>query len=260
MKMKLYLFSLLILLFFTFCNENDDDDNTPTSSIDIEINNDSATLNKRLDYTNSGVISVDNSSKTKSLSSQSVTDLPLVQIAEVNAPIDQSGRTLQANHVAVHGSYIYVAYTMSGNIYSGAIDLIDITDPYKPKVLSSALIADTDITSLNYSNGHLIIAAARDIDKDPSLTSPAIILNMQLNAGMLTENYTVNKLEGQVTTDVASNSVHYFGVTGDAGSLFKINEGSQSLNGKVPLEDLRTVAIDGSKVVTLSWHKRHQYF
>jgi hypothetical protein len=257
MKKSVYLFSFLAMSLFTFCDNNDETTNNDQAKENtIEINNDVTSLNKRLDYTNSGVITITNASVSKLLkNSQSTTDLPLVQIAEINPPIDSNGKTLQANHVAVNGNYAYVAYTMSGDVYSGAIDVIDVSDPYKPKLITSALIANTDITSLTYSNGNLIIAGATDIDKDQTLTNPSIVINMQLSSGLLTDKYTINNLEGKVTTDVAANSVSYFAATGDAGSLYKINNSSKTISGKVELADLRTVAVSGDKIVTLSGTK-----
>lgn len=254
MKKSVYLFSFLAMSLFTFCDNNDETTNNDQAKENtIEINNDVTSLNKRLDYTDSGVIAITNASASKLLkNSQATSDLPLVQIAEINPPIDNNGRTLQANHVAVNGNYAYVAYTMSGDVYSGAIDVIDVSDPYKPKLITSALIADTDITSLTYSNGNLIIAGATDIDKDQTLTNPSIVINMQLSSGLLTDKYTINNLEGKVTTDVAANSASYFAVTGDAGSLYKINSSSKAISGKVELADLRTVAVSGDKIVTLS--------
>lgn len=244
---------------FTYCSNNDESGtDTQAKDNNIQINNDVTSLNKRLDLTNSGVISIGNLSAAtgKLLSSQAATtNLPLVQIAEVNPPKDSNGRTLQANHVAVNGNFAYVAYTMQGEAYSGAIDVIDVSDPYKPKLITSALIANTDITSLTYSNGNLIIAGATDIDKNPALTSPSIVINMQLSSGLLTDKYTTTNLEGKVTTDVAANSSSYFAVTGDTGSLFKINSSSKAISAKVTVDDLRSVAISGDKIVTLSGKK-----
>lgn len=243
---------------FTFCTNNDES-NTDNQAKDntISINSDITALNKRLDYTNSGVLSLTSSSTGKfAKSTQSSTnDLPLVQIAEVNPPKDSNGRTLQANHVAVNGNFAYVAYTMSGEIYSGAIDVIDVSDPYKPKLITSALIANTDITSLTYSNGNLIIGAATDIDKKPELASPSIIITMPLSSGMLTDKYTITDLEGKVTTDVAANSGSYFATTGDKGSLFKISNTTKAISAKATLEDLRSVVISGDKIITLSGTK-----
>ena len=260
MKKSVYLFTILTASLFTFCTNNEES-NTDGQAKDnnIQINNDVTALNKRLDYTNSGVISITGSSGTTGKfaksSASAATDFPLVQIAEINPPKDNNGRTLQASHVAVNGNYAYVAYTMIGEAYSGAIDVIDVTDPYKPKLITSALIANTDITSLTYSNGSLIIGGATDIDKNPTLTSPSIVINMPLSSGMLTDKYTITGLDSKVTTDVASNSGSYFAVTGDQGSLFKINTSSKSVSGKVAVEDLRSVAVSGDKIVTLSGKK-----
>ena len=257
MKKNVYLFSFLAMSLFTFCDNNDDTSNdNQAKENNIEINSDVTSLNKRLDLTNSGVITITNASTSKLLkSTQATTDLPLVQIAEINPPTDSNGRTLQANHVAVNGNYAYVAYTMRGDVYSGAIDVIDVSDPYKPKLITSALIANTDITSLTYSNGNLIIAGATDIDKDATLTNPSIVINMQLSSGLLTDKYTINNLEGKVTTDVAANSSSYFAVTGDAGNLYKISSSSKAIAGKAQLADLRSVAVSGDKIVTLSGTK-----
>jgi hypothetical protein len=255
MKKNIGLLAFFTILLFVSCDKNDDStDNQSQTNDKIEINNDLFSLNKRLDYTNSGVLTITNSSTTNKTAA-STSDFPLVQIAEINPPFDSNGRKLQANHVAVNGNYAYVAYTMIGDDYSGAIDLIDITDPYKPKLVNSALIANTDITSLVYSNGNLIIAGATDIDKNPSLTNPSIIINMQLSSGLLTDKYTINALEGKVSTDLVVNSTSYFATTGDQGSLYKINSSTKQISGKVTVEDLRSLAINGDKIITLSGKK-----
>lgn len=255
MKKYAYLLSLLTVSLLISCDDNNDS-NDNQSRNNITITSDQTTLNQRLDLTNAGVISLENSSATgKFAADATTTSFPLVQIAEVKPPVDSNGKTLQASHVAVNGNYAYVSYIMRGETYSGAIDVIDVTDPYKPKLLSSALIANTDITSLTYLNGNLIIGAAKDVDKDSSLKSPAIVINMQLSSGLLTDKYTVNALESRVTTDVAANSSSYFAVTGDAGSLFKINSSTKAIESKATVADLRSIALSSDKVVTLSGTK-----
>ncbi|MEZ0129484.1 hypothetical protein AB9T88_06795, partial [Flavobacterium sp. LBUM151] len=67
--------------------------------------------------------------------------------------------------------------------------------------------------------------------------------------------YKTNYLESRVTTDVASNSSSYFAVTGDNGSLFKLNNATKLVEGKTALADLRSIAINGDKIVTLSGTK-----
>lgn len=237
------------------CDDNNDG-NDNQSVNNITINSDQTALNQRLDLTNSGVISIENVSATGKSAETTNTTLPLVQIAEVKPPVDANGRTLQASHVTVNGNYAYVSYITRGDVYSGAIDVIDVSDPYKPKLVTSALIPNTDITSLTYVNGNLIIGAAKDVDKDSQLAgNPAIVFNMTLNSGLLTNTLTTNYLESRVTTDVAANTTNYFAVTGDNGSLFKLSTSTKAVTGKVALADLRSIALTSDKVVTLSGTK-----
>lgn len=255
MKKNVYLISFLAMSLLIGCDNNDDNRNNQSSDA-ITITSDQDALNKRLDYTNSGVISVENASQTGKTGESTVTNFPLVQIAEVKPPVDANGRTLQASHVTVNGNYAYVSYITRGDVYSGAVDVIDVTDPYKPKLVTSALIPNTDITSITYANGNLLLGAAKDVDKDPLLkNNPAVAYIMPLSSGLLTDKTTANYLESRVTTDVAANTSDYFAVTGDNGSLFKINASTKAVTAKAAMADLRSIALTSDKVVTLSGTK-----
>lgn len=256
MKKNVYLFSFLAMSLLIGCDNSDDNKNDNQSLNNITINSDQTALNQRLDLTNSGVISIENVSATGKTAETTNTTFPLVQIAEVKPPVDANGRTLQASHVTVNGNYAYVSYITRGDVYSGAIDVIDVSDPYKPKLVVSGLIPNTDITSLTYANGNLIIGAAKDVDKDPLLANnPALVFNMALSSGLLTNSLTTNYLESRVTTDVAANATNYFAVTGDNGSLFKLSTSTKAITGKVAVADLRSIALTSDKVVTLSGTK-----
>ncbi|WP_278021610.1 hypothetical protein [Flavobacterium ginsengisoli] len=256
MKKNVYLLSFLAMSLLIGCDDNNDNKNDGQSSNNITITSDQSTLNKRLDLTNSGVISIENGALTGKSAETTNTSFPLVQIAEVKPPVDAIGRTLQASHVTVNGNYAYVSYIMRGDAYSGAIDVIDVSDPYKPKLVTSALIPNTDITSLTFSGSNLIIGAAKDVDKDTQLAgNPAIVFNMELSSGLLTDKLKTNYLESRVTTDVATNTSNYFAVTGDNGSLYKINSSTKVIAGKAALADLRSIALTSDKVVTLSGTK-----
>ncbi|UPZ14618.1 hypothetical protein [Flavobacterium humidisoli] len=256
MKKNVYLLSFLAMSLLIGCDDNNDNKNDGQSSNNITITSDQSTLNQRLDLTNSGVISIENGALTGKSAETTNTSFPLVQIAEVKPPVDANGRTLQASHVTVNGNYAYVSYIMRGDAYSGAIDVIDVSDPYKPKLVTSALIPSTDITSLTFSGSNLIIGAAKDVDKDTQLAgNPAIVFNMELSSGLLTDKLKTNYLESRVTTDVAANASNYFAVTGDNGSLFKVNSSTKVIAGKAAMADLRSIALTSDKVVTLSGTK-----
>ena len=148
MKKNVYLLSFLAMSLLIGCDDNNDNKNDGQSSNNITITSDQSTLNQRLDLTNSGVISIENGALAGKSAETTNTSFPLVQIAEVKPPVDANGRTLQASHITVNGNYAYVSYITRGDVYSGAIDVIDVSDPYKPKLVTSALIPNTDITSI----------------------------------------------------------------------------------------------------------------
>ena len=256
MKKGIFLLSIITLTFATSCTDqgNLNSEINPAKNA-IVINDNQNLLNQRLDLTNSGVVSIINPSTRKNLVTESE-QFPLTQIAEFNAPKDSQGRSLQANHVAVNGNYAYVAYTLQGNEYSGAIDMIDVSDPYLPKLVMSALIADTDITSLVYTNGKLIIGGATNSDKNTAIQSPAIVMYMELtSSGALTNNYSTNDISSFAATDVTANSSNYFAVSGDTGSLYKFDNTTKQILGSKSIEDLRSVAVINDKIVTLSGTK-----
>jgi hypothetical protein len=256
MKKGIFLFSFITLALITSCSDQEDSNTgTNTDKNAIVINDNQSVLSQRLDLTGTGVISIVSASTGKSLTAES-SQLPLTQIAEFNAPKDSNGNALQASHVAVNGNYAYVSYNSQGDNYSGAIDMIDVSDPYKPKLVMSALIPDTDITSLVYNNGKLIIGGASNADKNPALKSPAIVMNMQLtSSGAFTTSYNLIDIGSYVTTDVAANSTNYFAVSGNTGSLFKFDNTTKEIVSSKAVEDLRSIAISNDKIVTLSGTK-----
>lgn len=251
MNSRALVLTVIALFFFISCDKNDDPNSDNSNNSLIVVDGNLSNLNKRISFEGSGVISISNTIG-KSNVANSANDFPLVQIAEVNAPKDDLGNQLQANHVYVNDKYAYVAYTTQGEKYSGAVDVIDISDPYKPKIVTTAFVKNTDITSLTYTNGQLLLGAATDMDKNPNLSSPSVVIVMKLNNGLLTENYTIVPLQGQVTTDIVANGSAYFSVSGDKGSLFKNTLGSNQQSGTVAQGDLRSVLLYNDEVITLS--------
>jgi hypothetical protein len=251
MKKSILFLSLFSLAMITSCSEDDTNTASNSDNNSIVINGNQSELNTRLDLSNSGVISIVNASTGKKLATES-NELPLTQIAEFNAPKDSKGNTLQASHVAINGNNAYVSYNLQGEEYSGAIDMIDVTDPYKPKLVMTALIPDTDITSVVYSNNKLIVSGATDADKNPALKSPAIVMSISLTSnGAFTTNLNLIDTDGYVATDVATTTSNFFAVTGNNGSLYKFDNTGKEIN-KIQIEDLRTVETNTDKVVTLS--------
>lgn len=177
-------------------------------------------------------------------------NIPLVLIAEVEAPT-YKGTTLKATHVAINGQYAYVSYNVEGNIYLGALDVIDISDPENPSVIVNAIFPDTDLSSVNYYNNNLYLAgASASLNNDGS--NPAVLIKMPLENGLPSDDLTLLDMTGYVATDVIANANGLYGVSGSNGVLAKYNNTTQVLEQSVVINDLRAIGHYQNSIVTLS--------
>ena len=233
------------------CNNEDDSINT-NSQEKIILNTDAQSLNQRISFDNSGVLDIAQSSMIDGRGGEPVAgNFPLELVAEVMPPV-YGGLTLKATHVAINGNYAYVSYNTPGEAYSGAIDVIDISNPTTPQIVVQAILPNTDVSAVNYDNGILYIAGAASKDAYPELQSPAFVAAMTLSNGLLSTNYNQTTLEGNVGTSVTSSSDKYFAVSGDNGVLAKLNKSTHQIEMTIPVNDLRAVGYNSNKIVVLS--------
>lgn len=258
MKKFVSLSLLSLFIFVTSCTSHE--------SGEIELQEQKVILNKsdltsRINDDNLGVIGIkeapeeDPALKNASYKSSDVTsdvasNIPLVLIAEVSAPVYQ-GTTLRATHVAINGDYAYVSYNVEGSTYLGAIDVINISDPTNPVIELEAILPNTDVSSVNYYNNSLFIAGASN-SGDVDESNPAILIKMELENGLPTENVSLIDMPSYVATDVIANANGIYGVSGDNGDLAQYDINSNELIKSVQLNDLRALGEHNNKIIVLS--------
>lgn len=255
---KNVLFSLSFsVLSFLSCSTTD-----ISRSRDANVAIQDGNLSLRISQDHSGVVSFRGSSSSQSQrtsngakilastnSSSVVSDLPLTLIAEVAAP-SYNGFTLRATHVTMHGNLVYVSYNYEGDKYLGAVDLIDITNPYAPKLVQSAAFPDIDISSLIYKDGYLYLAGAKESYSDNG-TGPAILMKMKLNSGNLTTDIETVGMPGYVATDVIAGSSYVYAVSGSNGIVGAYSLTDTSKKASLALNDLKAVGVVNGQVVAL---------
>ena len=131
------------LLLITGCNKRDDQ--IPSSgnplSKNMIINNNLKTLNQRvtsIDNSPSYTYTDSNPGTTKSSSGSKGSSITIQLINLLSSPA-YNNEVLQASHVRITGNYAYVAYNTQGSRYLGGIDIVDISVPSTPKLISNAL-------------------------------------------------------------------------------------------------------------------------
>ena len=95
--------------------------------------------------------------------------ISLTLVAEVSPPT-ANGQLLQTSSVVIKGKTAYVSYNMRGETYLGAIDVIDIKDVDRPRLVSQAIFLDSDIHSVSFEKGKLYAAQTTS---NPEFPGPA---------------------------------------------------------------------------------------
>ena len=251
MKKNFFALSLVILVLFQGC-QSDDASEESNQDAKVVLNSDTNSLSSRMDYSNSGVITLTTSKLTSKSSMTGGTDnFPMSLLAEVKAPT-YNGKQLTATHVDVKDNYVYISYNTQGETYLGGIDVIDISEPNNPKLIVQAILPNTDINTVLYNNGVLYFTGATDIYANPEFTTPAFVAKMTLQNGLLNNDYSSVSMTGNVSVGVAVSSSNYYAVSGNNGVLAKINKTSNQIQTSIPIDDLRALGYIDNKVVVLS--------
>ncbi|WP_340066557.1 DUF4114 domain-containing protein [Ascidiimonas aurantiaca] len=121
-----------------------------------QINNNASGLSKRITYVNRTatitpvVPGLTNKSFPMASGSRSGTEELYYweHVAEV-APLEVSGQTLSATHIALSDSKAYVSYHRQGNTHLGAVEIIDLSNPNFPSIISQATFLNSDINAVS---------------------------------------------------------------------------------------------------------------
>ncbi len=125
-------------------------------------------------------------------------------VGEIPPLTTPSGLEIRATFVGVIGDRAYVTYNREGEQFIGGVEVVDISNPAYPVVISQALFDDTDLVALavDQSNSFIYLTGARNPDIS-QFDSPAILERMQLDAGLLTNITTCYDVQSWVTNGIA---------------------------------------------------------
>ncbi|HSF55581.1 MAG TPA: hypothetical protein VLA71_17630 [Algoriphagus sp.] len=241
---KLSLGIILSVVLLASCQDSDSD---PQS---IVIRTDSETLSERIKLDGSGVVSLINPDAASGRILEISSELPIVLVSQVEAP-EHQGVKLRATHVDIDGNYAFVGYNMEGEQYLGAVEIFDISDVYKPKIVSQAMFTDAEVSSLEYSNGTLHLAMALNIDGDFGVSSPANLARVSVSEGRFTSEFTFISVPGFVANDVTGAGNATAITSGNPGILGLVDMGG-NVTQQAEIADLRSVAYGNDKLAVLS--------
>ncbi len=142
------------------------------------------------------------------------------------APLQYGDKILHAVHVTLNGDFAYVAYATPENEYFGGIEIINIKDVSRPKILSQMIFTEADITIVLRAGNRIFIGGAADSDKIDNISSPAVFGIIELHAGLLSGDYKIFDLPSFNANDIViveQTALVTSGTTGGGLTIFDLN-------------------------------------
>lgn len=224
---------------------------------DIVLEDSEAKLLNSINYDKAGVLDIfdeDNASGKTSKNSveEQAGDYPLTLVAQINPPSRSGYAPLTASHVDVVGDYAYVAYNTIADGYAGAIDIINISNPNRPRITSRLFYLNADVNSIKYEDGYVYAVGGVDSETSVRATSNSFVAKISVSGGRLDiSSIAYGFQEGYNATDIVISDSKVLVTSGRNGYLASYNKNTIVLENEVPFDDLRSVAIKNDKIAVL---------
>ena len=179
-------------------------------------------------------------------------DYPLTLVATVNPPSFPGEEPLSATHAALDGNYVFVGYNKAGDVYQGAIDVVDITDPHIPQVRSRLFYSNADINSVTFSNGYIYAVGAINAETSDIATFNSFVARIPVSAGVLdTGNIIYGFQQGFNANDIVVDGNRAIVTSGKQGAVAAYNISDLSIASESYMEDARSLIewLDGYAVL-----------
>ncbi|MFS4491784.1 hypothetical protein [Maribacter sp. 2308TA10-17] len=253
---KVSLTALSVLFFAVSCSDETIIYSDPQS--DVLPENNQAVLEQSIVYDNAGVIDISEEATLSGKSSknnedQIAGDYPLTLVAQVAAPSRSGAENLTAAHVDLVGDYAYVAYNTVEDGYSGAIDIINVSDPTNPRITSRAYYTNADVNSIKYEDGYAYVVGGFNSEKSATIDFNSFVGKIPVSNGRFDlSNIIYGFQEGFNATDVKTTANSILVTSGRDGYLKSYSKSDLSAIIEAPFDDLRSIAINGSTIAVLN--------
>ncbi|WP_439475827.1 hypothetical protein [Algoriphagus formosus] len=249
--MKRYLFPLILLAVASISScQNDKEEPNPNNELPYGLNSDPSILAARVDISQAGTIFPLLQSNLPSSRVQQV-DFNLELLSEVKPPQLQE-QSLRAANVRITGDLLAISYNFEGSTYLGGIDIVNISEPNSPRLVTQVLFEDGSVSDAFIDGDHLYFAGALDIDQTSGISSPAIVGKIQLNdASQATDSYSQIDLPSFVGTYSEKGFDRYLATSGNSGGGLTILDQSFERIGFIDLPNARSVAIGDTTAAVL---------
>ena len=268
---KLLIFGITIFLIVTGCKKNDDQNIRKSSDITgskgMLINNNLNTLNERISLTANTPVYIfgDTAKKTIKSSKETPSSSVTIQLIARLSPPEYNGEVLQASHVRIVDNFAYITYNTQGPRYLGGVDIVDISSPSAPKLISSAVF-------INEETNKGKDVSSVDVNFSPSAKSFLWITGAdETRDSAFAERYELNSsnqfesaqslnfsLKGFVGTDIRFYNDKVYVTSGTGGGLTILDNQMKEVS-FMNIENARSVDINKDYEIALGGNPGHLY-
>lgn len=179
-------------------------------------------------------------------------------VATVSPP-NVNGKTVGATSVSKNGNYVYVSYNTTGADYGGSIDVIDVSNPSSPVLVSQLIAIDTDFHDLEIENKYLFYGGQRDLASsaypDSTGHAGAVAGRFELSGGILTAINNEEPFKGFAINSITRHGGEFHMVSGNRnGGIITAKWGfdiDTAAKSQVDFDGGQFLAIQGSEIVVL---------
>ena len=179
-------------------------------------------------------------------------DYPLTLVASIDPPVREDGSFFTASHVDVAGNYAYVAYNTAGDVYEGAIDVINISDANNPYTSSRLIFRNADVNALVYDGGYLYAVGGVDAESSASAISNSFMARIPVGRGSLNpEGINYRFQQGFNATGVIARPDRILVSSGKEGSVTAFRKSNLSVIAEAYMADARNLAHSQAGIAVL---------
>jgi hypothetical protein len=270
---KLFIFFVSILIAGTGCKKMDEQP-IVASSYDIVLKNmlicnNLNALNKRISRTDNtdmyffkDIVKGD----VKNIIGTKSSSVSISQIANILPP-KYKDEVLQASHIRIAGDYAYIAYNTQGLRYLGGVDIVDISSPCNPELISSVIfinqetnkgkdISSVDALDLTSAKCYAYVwITGADETRDSAFAE-----RYELNQSHQFDSVkTINvSLKGRVGTDVRYYNDKVYVTSGTGGGITALDDQMKEVS-YIDLINARSVDVNKNFTIALGGNPGHLY-
>ena len=247
---------LIALLIFTGCSDETTIFDAENPRVDLTIEENNTVLSNGIKKESNGILGIyfehEISGKSAGLLSKSTSDFHLNLVGQVSRPEFDTNSNLTATHVDYQDGFAYVSYNTIGQTFAGAVDIIDLSNPSQPVLVSRMYMHDRDANVILYDTGYLYVLGSVDASRVFDATEESYIAKIGVFNGVIDlndVNYFYQK--GNTATGITKMDNAFYVSSGEDGVIAKYDSASFSKSNEIAYDDLRSVASENGRLAVL---------